>query len=50
MRLQFDRSLEESNDYRRKIDLNSRDAKRLQDDLSTLTRENQVKIRLKILS
>ncbi len=42
MRMQFDRNLEESNEYRRKLDLNARDNKRLQDDLVTLTRENQV--------
>ncbi|CAF2382398.1 unnamed protein product [Rotaria sp. Silwood2] len=41
MRLQFDRNIEESNEYRRKIDLNARDYKRLQDDILTLTRENQ---------
>jgi hypothetical protein len=40
--MQFDRNLEESNEYRRKLDLNARDNKRLQDDLVTLTRENQV--------
>lgn len=43
MRLQFDRNIEESNEYRRKFDLAVRDNKRLQEDLLTLTRENQVK-------
>lgn len=42
MRMQLDRNLEESNEYRRKLDLNARDNKRLQDDLLTVTRENQV--------
>ena len=42
MRLQFDRNIEESNEYRRKFDLAVRDNKRLQEDLLTLTRENQV--------
>ncbi|CAF1107956.1 unnamed protein product [Rotaria sordida] len=41
MRLQFDRNLEEFNEYRRKVDLSTRDHKRLQDELLTLTRENQ---------
>ncbi|CAF3356594.1 unnamed protein product [Rotaria sp. Silwood1] len=41
IRLQLDRNLEEFNEYRRKTDLNARDNKRLQDDLLTLTRENQ---------
>ncbi|CAF0892237.1 unnamed protein product [Rotaria sordida] len=40
MRLQFDRNLEEFNEYRRKVDLSTRDHKRLQDELLTLTREN----------
>jgi hypothetical protein len=43
MRLQLDRSFEESNEYRRKLDLNARDNKRLQDDHLTLQRENQVR-------
>jgi chaperonin cofactor prefoldin len=43
IRLQFDRNLEESNEYRRRLDLNTRDTIRLQDDLSALTRENQVR-------
>ena len=43
MRLQLDRNVEESNEYRRKLELGSRDIKRLQEDLLTLTRENQVK-------
>ncbi len=42
MRLQFDRNLDESNEYRRKLDLGARDNKRLQEDLLALTRENQV--------
>lgn len=42
MRMQLDRNLEELNEYRRKLDLNARDNKRLQDDLLTVTRENQV--------
>ena len=42
MRIQLDRNLEESNEYRRKLDLHARDNKRLQDDLLTVTRENQV--------
>jgi len=42
MRLQLDRNLEESNEHRRKLDLNARDNKRLQDDLLSLSRENQV--------
>ena len=44
MRIQLDRNLEESNEYRRKLDLSARDHKRLQDDLLTVTRENQVNI------
>jgi hypothetical protein len=43
MRMQLDRNLEELNEYRRKLDLSARDNKRLQDDLLTVTRENQVK-------
>lgn len=43
LRLQFDRNVEESNEYRRKLELGVRDNKRLQEDLLTLTRENQVK-------
>ena len=39
--MQLDRNLEESNEYRRKFDLTARDNKRLQDDLLTVTRENQ---------
>ena len=46
MRIQLDRNLEESNEYRRKLDLHARDNKRLQDDLLTVTRENQVRERL----
>jgi len=42
--MQLDRNLEELNEYRRKLDLNSRDNKRLQDDLLTVTRENQVRM------
>jgi hypothetical protein len=42
MRMQLDRNLEELNEYRRKLDLGARDHKRLQDDLLTVTRENQV--------
>ena len=49
MRMQLDRNLEELNEYRRKLDLNSRDNKRLQDDLLTVTRENQVNIRFDYL-
>jgi len=41
IRMQLDRNLEESNEYRRKFDLTTRDNKRLQDDLLTVTRENQ---------
>ncbi|CAF1148783.1 unnamed protein product [Adineta steineri] len=41
MRMQLDRNLEELNEYRRKLDLGVRDNKRLQDDLLTVTRENQ---------
>ncbi|CAM4753973.1 unnamed protein product [Rotaria magnacalcarata] len=41
MRMQLDRNLEELNEYRRKLDLSARDNKRLQDDLLTVTRENQ---------
>ncbi len=44
MRMQLDRNLEELNEYRRKLDLSARDNKRLQDDLLTVTRENQVRI------
>ncbi len=44
MRMQLDRNLEELNEYRRKLDLSTRDNKRLQDDLLTVTRENQVRI------
>ena len=44
MRMQLDRNLEELNEYRRKLDLNARDNKRLQDDLLTVTRENQVSL------
>ena len=40
--MQLDRNLEEANEYRRKLDLSGRDSKRLQDDLLTVTRENQV--------
>jgi len=40
--MQLDRNLEELNEYRRKLDLSARDNKRLQDDLLTVTRENQV--------
>ena len=43
MRLQLDRNLEESNEYRRKLDLNSRDIKRLEDEITALTRDNQVR-------
>ena len=43
MRIQIDRNVEETNEYRRKHDLGSRDNKRLQDDLLALTRENQVR-------
>ncbi|CAF5213315.1 unnamed protein product, partial [Rotaria magnacalcarata] len=39
--MQIDRNVEETNEYRRKHDLGSRDNKRLQDDLLALTRENQ---------
>ena len=42
MRLQLDRNLDESNEYKRKLDLSTRDSKRLQDDLTALQRENQV--------
>lgn len=42
MKLQLDRDLEEINEYRRKLDLTTRDNKRLQEDLSALTREHQV--------
>lgn len=42
MRMQLDRNLEELNEYRRKLDLSARENKRLQDDLLTVTRENQV--------
>ncbi len=42
IKIQFDRNLEESNEYRRKLDLSLRDSKRFQDDLISLTRENQV--------
>lgn len=48
MRIQLDRNLEESNEYRRKLDLSARDHKRLQDDLLTVTRENQVNISLSL--
>lgn len=41
MRLQLDRNQEDSNEYRRKLELGSRDIKRLQDDLLNLTREHQ---------
>ena len=41
--MQLDRNLEELNEYRRKIDLGGRDNKRLQDDLLTVTCENQVR-------
>ncbi len=44
IRMQLDRNLEELNEYRRKLDLSTRDNKRLQDDLLTVTRENQVRI------
>lgn len=46
MRMQLDRNLEETNEYRRKLDLSARDHKRLQDDLMTVTRENQVRRKL----
>jgi hypothetical protein len=46
MRMQLDRNLEELNEYRRKLDLSARDNKRLQDDLLTVTRENQVRIEI----
>ncbi|CAF4280240.1 unnamed protein product, partial [Adineta steineri] len=46
MRMQLDRNLEELNEYRRKLDLGVRDNKRLQDDLLTVTRENQVSLEL----
>ncbi|CAF1651463.1 unnamed protein product [Didymodactylos carnosus] len=42
MRMQLDRNLEDTNGIRRKFDLSVRDIKRLQDDLLTVTRENQV--------
>lgn len=42
LRLQSDRNHEESTEYRRKIDLDSRDIKRLQDDLASLARQNHV--------
>jgi hypothetical protein len=42
--MQLDRNLEELNEYRRKLDLSVRDSKRLQDDLLTVTRENQVRL------
>ncbi len=42
IKIQFDRNIEESNEYRRKLDLSLRDSKRFQDDLISLTRENQV--------
>ena len=45
MRMQLDRNLEELNEYRRKLDLSARENKRLQDDLLTVTRENQVSTR-----
>ncbi len=48
MRMQLDRNLEELNEYRRKLDLSARDHKRLQDDLLTVTRENQVRIKKKV--
>ena len=41
--MQLDRNLEELNEYRRKLDLSARDNKRLQDDLLTVTCENQVR-------
>ena len=46
--MQLDRNLEESNEYRRKFDLSTRDNKRLQDDLLTVTRENQVEERFDV--
>jgi hypothetical protein len=46
--MQLDRNLEELNEYRRKLDLSARDHKRLQDDLLTVTRENQVRIKKKV--
>lgn len=48
MRMQLDRNLEELNEYRRKLDLNARDNKRLQDDLLTVTRENQVSLSIDV--
>ena len=41
--MQFNRNLEELNEYRRKFDLSARDNKRLQNDLLTVTCENQVR-------
>ncbi len=49
MRLQLDRNLEESNEHRRKLDLGARDNKRLQDDLLSLSRENQVNYLKRVL-
>ena len=45
MRMQLDRNLEESNEYRRQLDFYARENKRLQEDLSNMTRENQVNLR-----
>ena len=41
--MQLNRNLEELNEYRRKLDLNARDNKRLQNDLLIFTHENQVR-------
>ncbi|UJR35224.1 hypothetical protein I4U23_027990 [Adineta vaga] len=41
IRIQIDRNVEESNDYRRKFELSSRDNKHLQDELLNVSRENQ---------
>ena len=43
MRMQLDRNLEELNEYRCKLDLSTRDNTGLQDDLLTVTCENQVR-------
>lgn len=42
--MQLDRNGEELNEYRRQLDLVTRDNKRLQEDLLNLKRENQVQI------
>ena len=43
IRIQIDRNAEESNEYRRKLELSLRDNARLQDELLNTARDNQVR-------